>query len=217
MTESPLPEREKRVLPRSSMFVGAVMRTGTKQSPVKIRNMSPSGAMVETASSPYPGTQAELVRGRLSIRCTVIWATTSRCGLSFAAPAIVKDWLAAPAKAEQRRVDDNIAIIRAGGLPTAGGAYVETSLATAHRFDHQLGEDLQAIISLLEELEDDLASSAETVERHALKLQNIDLAKQLVRGVAQVLSSDYEAKGNAAAKLRDLRIVCAQALDGDEH
>jgi hypothetical protein len=41
------------------------MRVGTEQSQVKVRNMSPNGALVETPLMPPSGTIVDLLRGRL--------------------------------------------------------------------------------------------------------------------------------------------------------
>ena len=47
---------------RSSMFLAAVMGAGAEQAPVRIRNMSPTGAMMESPITPVPGTQIDLIR-----------------------------------------------------------------------------------------------------------------------------------------------------------
>jgi hypothetical protein len=57
-----------------------------------------------------------------------------------------------------------------------------------------------------------LASSDQTVARHGLKLQNLDIAMQMVRAIAKELDSDLSGHPVSLAKLADLRIACAKAL-----
>ena len=197
--------------PRSSMFLAAVLRSGAEQAPVKVRNLSPNGAMVETSLSPVPGSRVHLIRGGLLAQGTVVWNADGKCGLRFASGLSVKAWLAAPAKAEQQRVDEIVALIKAGSMSPA----VDTaSPVTAHlpRTDLQIVDDLQAVMDLMQALEDDLASSPETVARHSAKLQNLDIAMQMVRAVAQELTTAQGGLSVNLAKLEDLRAACAQAL-----
>lgn len=50
------------------MFLAAVLRAGTEQTPVKVRNMSPNGAMVGAPVMPISGTNVDLMRGPLVAR-----------------------------------------------------------------------------------------------------------------------------------------------------
>lgn len=213
MIGNAFPEHEARKQARSSLFVGAVMRTGEKQAPVKIRNMSVDGAMVEADSTPAIGAQVEVLRGKLCAKATIMWSADGRCGLRFASPVIVKDWLAPPAKAEQNRVDDIVAIIKSGKLPAASDRLFEAERQSAPRSNRELVEDLQAVAMLIQDLEEELVNSEETLARHGQKLQNLDIAAQMVRAICQALTSDdASSHAFASAKLRDLRLSSAHAF-----
>jgi len=198
--------------PRSSMFLAAVLRAGPEQASVKIRNMSATGAMVESALRPPPGTEVHLIRGVLLARATIVWSSNNRCGLRFSSEVSVKDWLGAPTQAEQHRVDAIVALVKVGAIPPVAASSNAPAASDGPRSEAQLVDDLGAVVSLMQDLEDDLASSTETLARHGLKLQNLDIAMQMIRAIAQELSS---ANGNEPidlARLEDLRLVCAQAL-----
>lgn len=96
------------------MFVTAVMVAGREQSAVKVRNMSPTGAMVESTVTAQPGTRIKLVRGRLVAEGAIVWTSGNRHGVKLDGEVSVKDWLAGPAKAEQDRIDDIVSLIKAG-------------------------------------------------------------------------------------------------------
>ncbi len=57
-----------------------------------------------------------------------------------------------------------------------------------------------------------MAASDETLERHGMKLQNLDIAMQMLRAVAGELTPDDGNGPVRIAKLEDLRVACAQAL-----
>ena len=203
---------EARDLMRSSMFLGAVLRVGNEQAPVKVRNMSPHGAMVESPIMPPPGTEVQLVRGSLYALGTVVWVSTDRCGLRFSSELCVKEWLAVPAKDHQQRVDHAFALAKAGAFRNAATATCFNETLDARSSVEQIVDDLQSVLSLLQALEDDLATSGETLARHGSKLQNIDIAMQMIRAVAKELQPDQGGLPTSLARLQDLRISCAQAL-----
>jgi hypothetical protein len=200
------PPTDKRGQARSSMFLAAVLRAGREQAPVKVRNMSPNGAMIETPLSPTEGTSVDLMRGRLVARGTVIWSSGKRCGLRFSSEVLVKEWLAAPTAVHQQRVDEMVALVKAGGVPDAPSLAVHQA-----RSNEQLVDDLRAVIRLMQDLEDDLASTDETLARHGVKLQSLDIAMQMLRAVSAELTPG-SGEQVSLAKLEDLRVTCAKAL-----
>lgn len=211
VTRDGLPDLSKsdgRTQARSSMFLAAVLRAGAEQAPVKVRNMAPNGAMIETPVTPVVGSDVILMRGALKARATVMWTSATRCGVRFVSEVSVKDWLAPPGKAQQQRVDETVALVKSGGaeLPQV------SSPVLGPRSPEQLIEDLEAVLSLMQDLEDELASSIETLNRHGLKLQNLDIAMQMVRAISAELAPDGDGERASIARLEDLRNACSQAL-----
>lgn len=164
--------------------------------------------MIELPVMPSAGTTVELMRGALVAKGSVVWSSTSRCGMRFSSEVSVDEWLAAPTKVQQRRVDEIVALVKAGGadlVPIDGGP-------TEPRTKDQLVDDLGVIVRLMQDLEDDLAASDETLERHGTKLQHLDIAMQMLRAVASELTPNGSKEPFATARLEDLRVACAQAL-----
>ena len=138
--------------------------------------MSSSGAMIETPLLPLTGTTVHLIRGSLVAQATVIWGANGRCGLQFASQLSVKEWLAAPATAEQHRVDAIVARVKA---EAAASTEVPRAIVAPRppRTHEQLIDDLGAVGRLMQDLEDDLASSDDTIVRHGAKLIVIERLK----------------------------------------
>jgi len=193
------------------MFVTAVLQTGGEHAPVKVRNMSANGAMIDSPMAPTPGTKAHLIRGGLRAHGTVVWSVNNRSGLHFSSELSVREWLAPPSNVEQQRIDDIVALVKSGASvpPTLG---VTPEPAFLPRSDTPLVDDLETVIKLMDDLESELISSEETVARHGMKLQNLDIAMQMVRAISREIAPAGSGDTSSLARLKDLRVACAQAL-----
>lgn len=190
------------------MFLAAVLRAGTQQTPAKVRNMSPNGAMVEVAIVPTSGSQVELIRGALIAQGTVMWTSAGCCGVRFSSEVSIKEWLAPANKVHQQRVDEMVALVKSGGALLRG----DTERSKGLRTPEQLVDDLQAVVMLIQDLENNLVASDETLQRHAMKIQNLDIAMQMLRAVSAELLPERDGGPARLARLEDLRVACAQAL-----
>lgn len=204
-------QRDARRQPRSSLFLTAVMQSEGEQVAVKIRNLSPNGAMIDASMVLPVGASIKLVRGKLIATGNTVWVVGGRIGLQFASGLNVSDWLAAPDKAEQRRIDDVVSLIRAGALPESKSHDVH-SYPSSRVSGEQIAEDLGTVVDLIQQLEDELSDSHDTVARHGDKLQNLDIAVQMLRSIARQFASSVDDRSSDAASLSSLRAVCSKAL-----
>lgn len=78
---------------RTSLFAAATLHSGSQCLPVRIRNISRVGALIEAPTLPPAGGKVRLCRARLSIRGQVVWTTKGRAGLQFDSPADVASWI----------------------------------------------------------------------------------------------------------------------------
>ena len=87
---------EARAAVRTNLFLAATLRMADASHPVKIRDLSATGARIETYVALKVGAAVTLVRGGLSVHARVGWHADRFCGLSFAAPVSTDDWKANP-------------------------------------------------------------------------------------------------------------------------
>jgi hypothetical protein len=99
---------------RSNVFITATLDSGAGFTPVRIRNISPSGALVDGSSLPGVGTRVRLQRGRLSAAGALAWAGKGQCGVTFDREIDVPSWVQRVGHAGQRRVDQVVAALRTG-------------------------------------------------------------------------------------------------------
>ena len=200
------PAADGRSAPRSNMFIAAVLKGAAFSIPVRIRNMSSSGALIEGAAVPDGGSTTRLIRGPLMIPATVVWSAEGRCGLRFSSLVSVREWLAPPSNREQQRVDDTIRVVKAGAIPLPRtDAHDATSPA-------ELELDLRNACRLLQAHCEDVLDDPQALARYGDRLQNLDIVIQTVTAVANMLACDGDEQ-STASRLQNLRVSSRQALE----
>lgn len=169
---------------RTSMFVLASMAAASASGPVKIRNMSPSGALIEGGTLPHVGEHLSIRRGELAVAGRIVWRLDGRAGLQFDGEVDVADWMPAGGN-RQQKVDQTFQELKA-----AAAAPIVPAPAVTPAPPPRLGPspierlDLLETADALDALADFLAEDAEMIARLSTKLQTLDIASQLLRRCA---------------------------------
>ena len=108
---------ENRSSGRSNVFLTATLDCGGRTMPVRIRNLSARGALVDGKALPPAGTRVRLLRGRLSALGEIAWETEVQGGLKFDGDVDVASWVQRLGHSGQERVDGVIAALRSGEAP----------------------------------------------------------------------------------------------------
>ena len=191
---------------RTNLFMAATLRVAGNDIPIKIRDLSSTGAQIESAVQPEIGAAITLIRGRLSVEGRAIWCVESRCGLQFAARVSVPDWMANPVNREQRRVDNIVTAVKAGTKPRAAPADQKS------QEQPQAAEDLERVALLLDCLGETLANDPALIAKHGIALQNLDIAMQTLNALAATMKAGPPADTATMVRLNELRTSCAEAL-----
>jgi hypothetical protein len=78
--------QQKRKRPRSRVYVVACLRSSEGWEPVRLRDLSRSGALVEATNAPPVGSTVQLVRGSMTVEARVAWIDTTWFGVEFNEP-----------------------------------------------------------------------------------------------------------------------------------
>jgi hypothetical protein len=200
---------ESRSASRSSLYLAATLYCDASSLPVKIRNISPAGALVEAAAIPSAGSLVQLVRGGLIVHGLIAWSSEGRCGLKFSGTIDVQQWRAVPGNREQQRVDDVVRLVKAGAVPLPVPLLAEAGQAGDPTGG--VSADLRRAADLLDRLAEALAGDAEIVRRHAATLQNLDIALQVIAAVEAIVTGQSDPVIDST-KLSGLRRSADQAL-----
>jgi hypothetical protein len=173
------PINELRLDSRSNIFVMAALYAARRPvSPVRIRNLSRMGALIEAADLPEPGTPMRLSRASLSASGTVIWANGGKAGLQFEAPIAIGEWLPQGKRGIGQQFADELfhqkRLRMTATEPPESVPDPDLGLS---------GELLELRLSL-ERAGEALALDAAIASRHLLTLQAIDCVSQALARLA---------------------------------
>lgn len=198
---------DKRHTERAKLLLAATLHAGGGMRKVTVRNVSLGGALVEMQDPPCVGTAVELRRGHLRASGTVVWVKSHECGLHFDMPLPLYDWLPHARRSGQEHVDAAVAQVRAG-VPLAEQAAEPAAGAQdaiPGALNARLCEELGYVARLLEALGDELADDRTVTARHSARLQDLDIAAQILGHVGTVLNSTDPQAAVAQIGMADLR------------
>lgn len=211
-TDAECRPHDPRAFTRWSLSLSAVLYCEGLPASVRVRNMSPGGAMIEGPVLPETGAIFQLVRGSLIVHGLVIWSADGRCGLQFSGSVDVAQWQGAPTNSQQQRVDDIVRLVKAGAVPLPVPALgAAATAAEPAQAGEELPQDLKRVADLLVQLGDELAADDDVILAHGTALQNLDIAAQVVLAVIERLTGG-EGRAESGAKLEGLRRSADQAL-----
>lgn len=198
-------EEDTRSMPRSHLFLSAMICFDNVSAAIRLRDLSASGARIEGATLPAIGAAAHISRGTLHASGTIVWRDGKGCGLRFDAPLPLSAWMPGRASRDQLAVDAMIEAVRSGAAEVL--PFRPTPLPDSFRdaLPQRLAEELAYVSRLLESLGDDLCAEPLVVMRHAEKLQNLDISAQILGHVAALLVSEQPEQAIDAIGMGSLR------------
>lgn len=155
--------------------MAAALYSDAGSAPVHIRNMSPSGALIEAPLLPVAGSRILLKRGSLQASGRIAWQVNRRAGVAFEAMVHVADWMARTASSGQNRVDE----IVAGFKASPGRPPVQTSPSNDSSGTTTIQVDLAMIRADLLALSESLIADAIIAATHP-EIQTLDITLQRI-------------------------------------
>lgn len=203
---------EHRAARRTNLMLAAEIEIDGRYVPVRIRNLSETGALIEGSALPGRGAALLLHRASFHIGATIAWSGGGRAGIHFDDPISLPQWTgkALPPESssfrDQRRVDAYQAEARAGPIPPPPPAsdLAFTEEARLH-LRARLADELAYVRRLLDSMGDELVTEPIIVAHHSRTLQSIDLASQILAHLSNVLVDDNPVAAVERIGMEDLR------------
>ena len=193
----PAPTSELRLEPRTNLFVVATLYAAEGSTAVRIRNMSPEGALIEGVALPPVGSAVQLCRGSLSAAGCVVWIEDRKAGVRFSGRIAVAEWLpSGKAGTGQMLADELVHQARLGAM-----AKPQPAPAPANTISSAGEDELLRLCRSLEEAGEELAADAAIAERFPGPLQAIDMAAQALAKLAARTSVEIEPPLTGSAAL----------------
>jgi len=187
----------ERVTERTHLYLAALLRWDGQEGVVRVRNLSPHGAMIEGATLPPAGARVLLMRGSLQASGYAAWTQAGRGGLRMDDLLDVAEWMAPPSNRAQSRVDGLVATLRNGAKPGAPPPMVIKPDGTP---------PLQLVRRLVAGVADQLSANPVIISGYGRQLQQLELCLQLL--------SVMEQGADGQARLAGLSAAAGAALDG---
>lgn len=156
---------------RSNVFLTGVLDHDGRAHPVRVRNISRLGALLEGKGLPAAGLNVCLRRGHLFATGEVAWDDGDWRGIRFTQQVDVPSWIRRPEHPGQRNVDEAIAELRSSKKP------IEARTPSTAEMLTELSSQMCAI-------SERLASTATLNVEFAEDLIRLDTIAQQLRSIA---------------------------------
>lgn len=192
-------------------MLAASISADTVSAPVRIRNLSEAGAMIDGPALPDTGSTLMLNRLELSVRATVVWNHDGRCGLCLRAPITVDDWIAGVrsvannASLGQLRVDQIQSAIRSGASLPSEAPPPPQPAGAVEPIEQRIASELARVKRLLDKVGNELTEDVDVLMRHERALQTFDIAAQTIEELSTVMAADDPRRAVNGVKMHDLR------------
>lgn len=197
--------------PRKNLFLAAAIEADALKVPVRIRNLSEGGAMLDGSVLPRAGTPLILRRAEIEVPARVVWQGEGRCGVAFDHSAVtVDEWISGNRIATfegyrgQARVDAIQEAVRGGAALPAEPAPPPAAPAMAD-LGERLVEEVFLVRELLNSLGERLVEDPHVIARHLEALQNLDRASQILEHLGSILGAEDPGAAAQAVVMQDLR------------
>jgi hypothetical protein len=174
---------EGRTKDRSNVFVIATLYSEGGSVPVRIRNLSPSGALIEGIVLPLPGALVRLSRGSFHVSGEVVWSADGRSGVRFSGSISVPEWLPGASAASGQHYIDELVFKAKLGRP----APVEAPAPVGRSSSGDVALELARLASGLTRLCYELAADDLVAARFPENLQVIEAAAQRLDALAKAV------------------------------
>lgn len=165
---------------RSNLFVLARISSDEVSGPVRIRNLSSTGALIEGAALPPEDSAIRLTRASHTVFGRVIWSRNNRAGIGFDCTISVAEWLPSGTRGTgQQRIDEIVQACK-GGVAGKGAAKFPG--------DPDFGQTMMEMSQSLSRSAELLLNDPLVFNRHLTAVQTIDVTAQKLSELAWKLA-----------------------------
>lgn len=171
---------------RSNTFLMATVVSDTVSAPVRIKNISSSGALFTGNQLPLVGESCRLRRGELSIAGKIVRVSGRSAAIHFARDIDVTNWLGAPQHLQTEV--DRVVQAEKHRYPVADTSH---RIVAIRRQDVALlapspvsADELRDLADQIDRLANLMSDDPHVISTYQERLQVLDIASQRLRGLA---------------------------------
>lgn len=163
---------------RTNVMVAARASVRETSWPVRIRNVSATGCMIETDASISVGTEVTVSRGSLHASGVVRWHRSNQCGVLFHSTIDVVSWLAIPTR---HAVHEHVAVPIPEEFASSELSDREESLLP------RVLEEVSFITRTIGAVSESLLRDPILRQRHAMNIQQLAISEQMLTELSAIL------------------------------
>lgn len=180
---------------RTNLLLSGTIKAADVKGPVRIRNLSETGALLEGAALPAIGHHLVLQRLQMEMGATVVWSENGRCGVRFDGVISVSgwregNWITPVVSNEQARADSIQAAARAGLLAATQEGTPTQEALTSRDINIGIAAELIVLKDMLAKASEQLSEVPAVMDLHIETLQNFDVACQTLGRLADILRAE---------------------------
>lgn len=175
---------ELRAEARTHLFLVAMLTVGAASTPVRIRNLSSSGALIEGSALPAVGAVASIRRASLFVEGVVAWRSNNQAGMAFKSNIFVSAWLPKKLSSRQCTIDEIVFETRNGLEGGTDVPQIDTTPSDRDSFLVELNSLRSDLLTLGEGLLQDviLVATHPDIQLLDIAIQKIDRLSKAVKG-----------------------------------
>ncbi|MCJ7420351.1 PilZ domain-containing protein [Sphingomicrobium astaxanthinifaciens] len=183
---------------RVNLFLSALLESAGERLSVIVRNISPTGALIEAPGLPAVGSHVRLVRAQNQVSGVIVWQSRGRCGINFDIPILPTDWSPNSKGSGQSQVDCKVASARQSNL------YSIQEDKKKNISDIRVAEEIDYTIRSISFSLDELAEYPILLNRAPATLQRLEKATNALMHLSKILKSDDRFKALDDVGMADL-------------
>jgi hypothetical protein len=195
----------RREAARTNIYLAAILVGENSNTPITIRTLSSTGALIQSRTMLEDDIQVTLARGSLRAHGSLVWREGRLGGIKFEEPINLAVWIPGTSYGGQMQVDQKVDESRGLSSPFASNSEPETPKEKPQNLTGRIAEELAFVARKLEALGDELCDDPAIVARHATKLQDIDLTTQVLGHLSRLLTSAEPGQLLGTIGMDDLR------------
>ena len=190
---------------RANTYLAAILVGKHSQTPITVRNLSATGALIQSRTTLAEEVEVTLARGSLRANGSLVWREGRLGGIKFAAPINLEVWVPGATYQGQMDVDRVVAESRGIISPTHAIAEPATPTEKIENLSERIAQELAFVCRKLDALGSELCDDPMIVARHATRLQDLDIATQVLGHLSRLLDSAEPASLLKTIGMDDLR------------
>lgn len=174
---------DEREVPRTNLFLSAVAHWAGTSAPVRLRDLSATGARLEGPVLPDLDKPILLSRGELRCEGLVVWREPGRCGVRFNDMLQVVAWIpGSSSEPGQAKVDQMVARVRF--------EQSRRDVAPTHDpLSSRIAEEIVHTTRLLQGISEALAADPLVAASHRRHLKEMSVSVRVLAHIARILAA----------------------------